>query len=133
MDLPDRLLLYDGVCGLCDRTVQFFLARDRDQRLFYAPLQGETAAALRAAHPEIPDALETLVFLEGGEIHLWSDAVLRALRHLPRWRLLGALLWIPRFVRDPVYRGIARHRYRIWGRYDACPIPSPDQQARFLA
>ncbi len=131
--LPPRLFLYDGVCGLCDRTVQFLLARDPAGALRFAPLQGPTAAALATRHPEITGNLDTVIYLEDGVAYVRSEAVLRACGHLPApWRLLRALRWIPAVLRDVVYRLVARSRYRIWGRYDTCKLPSEDEAARFL-
>jgi predicted DCC family thiol-disulfide oxidoreductase YuxK len=131
--VPPRLLLYDGVCGLCARSVQFFVRHDRDRAMFYAPLQGETAARLRQEHPEIPEAIDTLVLVEEGKVYLRSRGVLRATRFLPApWRWLSWGLLVPTFLADPLYNLIARYRYRIWGRYDTCRIPSPEEAARFL-
>lgn len=129
---PSPILLYDGVCGLCDRTVQFFVARDRAGRLRYAPLQGETAAELRREHPEIPEGLDTIVLVEGGRAWLRSHAVFRSLAYLPGWRWVAWLRLLPRPLTDLAYRLVARVRYRIWGRFDACRLPAPEQQALFL-
>ena len=133
--LPARIVLYDGVCGFCNGSVRWLAARDRDARLHYAPLQGETAAALRARHPEISTALETIAFVEDDR-GVWreSSAVFRVLRELPApWRWLAALRWIlPHAVWDAAYRGFARRRYRWFGRLEACPIPPAELRARFL-
>lgn len=131
--VPPRLFLYDGVCGLCDRSVQFLLRVDRDQAFHYAQLQGETAARLRAQHSEIPADLDSVVYLEHGQVSVRSRAFIRAARHLPYpWRLASWLWIIPRPLADLVYRGIARVRYRIFGRYQSCRLPAPDERARFL-
>jgi predicted DCC family thiol-disulfide oxidoreductase YuxK len=137
-ELPARLVLYDGVCGFCNGSVRWLIERDTESRMHYAPLQGETAAGLRARHPEIATALDTIVFVEaapGGE-RVWqqSAAVFRVLRELPApWRWLVALRWLlPRALWDAAYRAFARRRYRWFGRLDACPIPPPALRARFL-
>lgn len=111
--------------------------RDPHARLRYAALQGETASALRARHPQIPDELDTVVFVEadasGERVFLRSDAVLRALARLdPPWRWLAALRALPRGLRDAAYRAFARRRYRWFGSLDACRLPSPEEKARFL-
>ena len=128
------LVLYDGVCGLCSRSVRFLIKRDRDKVLRFAPLQGETAAAMRARHPEIPETLESVVLIEDGRVHLRSKAFLHVSRHMTRpWRWGWYLRWMPGFLLDLGYRLIARFRYRIWGKTDTCELPAPDERARFLA
>jgi predicted DCC family thiol-disulfide oxidoreductase YuxK len=132
VNLPGPVVLYDGQCGLCHRSVKFLIARDGGQ-LYYAPLQGETAAALRARHPEIPDTLESVVLVDGDRVHLRSKAFLHGARYLTRpWRWAYALRWLPGFVLDLGYRLIARLRYRIWGKLDSCQRPSVEQQAKLL-
>jgi predicted DCC family thiol-disulfide oxidoreductase YuxK len=137
-DLPARIVLYDGVCGFCNGSVQWLIERDRAARLRYAPLQGETAAALRARHPEIPSSLDTIVFVQTAadpeRVWLRSLAVFRVLRELPApWRWLAALRFLlPAAVWDIAYQAFARRRYRWFGRLEACPIPSAEVRARFL-
>jgi predicted DCC family thiol-disulfide oxidoreductase YuxK len=131
------LLLYDGVCGLCDRTVQFLLARDARGRLAFAPLQGPTAAAARA-RLGFPAELSTVVLITdpgtpAERAHLCSDAVLRALEGLGgAWRLAAVLRIVPRALLDPLYGLVARHRYRWFGRFESCRLPDPAQADRFL-
>lgn len=126
------IVLYDGECGLCHRSVRFLLARDGG-RLHYAPLQGETAATLRQQHPEIPSTLESVVLVEDGKVHLRSKAFFYVARHLTRpWRWAYALRWLPAFLIDLGYRVIARIRYRVWGKVDACERPTADQRAKLL-
>ena len=137
-ELPAQLVLYDGVCGFCNGSVRWLIERDVDARLHYAPLQGETAAALRARHPEIPNELDTIVFVEsapGGErVWLRSAAIFRVLRELSApWRWLAPLRWLlPRALWDVAYQAFARRRYRWFGKLDVCPIPPPALRARFL-
>lgn len=131
--LPPRLVLYDGVCGLCDRSVQFLLRVDRDRALMFAPLQGETVAGLRPRHPEISADIDTVVFLEEGRVHVRSRAFVRLSRYLPYpWKLLSWLWIVPAPLADLVYRLVARVRYRVFGKLDACRIPDPAERARFL-
>lgn len=136
--LPARLVLYDGVCGFCDGAVRWLMARDPEGRFHFAPLQGETAAALRRRHPAIPEDLETMVYVESGpdgeRIHLQSGAVFAIVGELDGpWRLLAFLRWLPRPFSDACYRLFARYRYRIFGKLDACPVPDPSVRARFVA
>ena len=132
------IVLFDGECVFCDGFVRWLLARDPRGRLRFAPLQGETAAELRARHPEIPEAHDTVVFVEnrrdGALVRLRSDAALRILSLLESpWRHVWTLRFVPRPLRDLPYRLFVRFRYRIFGRFDTCPIPSEDEASRFLA
>lgn len=132
VNVPGPVILYDGECGLCNRSVKFLLARDAGQ-LWYAPLQGETAAALRDKHPEIPRTLESVVLVDDGKVHLRSKAFLHGARYLTRpWRWAYALRWLPAFLLDLGYRLVARVRYRIWGKYDTCRLPTTDERAKLL-
>ena len=127
------IVLYDGTCGLCHRSVKFLLRHERADTLMFAPLQGETAAALRAKHPEIPDNLDTVVFIEDDRVHLRSKAFLYVSHHLRApWRWGYAFRWFPAILLDLLYRVIAKLRYRVWGRADECTLPSPAQRARFM-
>ncbi len=127
------IVLYDGVCGLCDRTVQWLLRHDRARHLRYATLQGETAARLRTQHAEIPSDLDTVVVVDGGRVYLRARAFARIARYLPMpWRLGTAFRFVPRFLADAAYGLVARSRYRVFGKVDACRVPAPDERALFL-
>jgi predicted DCC family thiol-disulfide oxidoreductase YuxK len=134
---PAGIVLFDGVCGFCDAAVRWLLRRDPEGRLRFAPLQGETAARLRARQPGIPEGLGTLVYVvesDGGErVYLRSEAVFRACAAIsgsPRW--VGILASLPRSLTDFGYRLIAGLRYRVFGRLDACRIPTPHERERML-
>jgi predicted DCC family thiol-disulfide oxidoreductase YuxK len=109
------------------------LDHDEAGRLHYAPLQGELAAALRAANPVIPTELDTMVFVRDGPVYLRSQAVLQILRELPApWSWFSVFRVFPSFLTDLGYRLLAANRYRIFGTLEACRIPEPAQAARFL-
>jgi predicted DCC family thiol-disulfide oxidoreductase YuxK len=131
---PYHILFFDGVCGLCDRTVHFLLARDRRDRIRFAPLQSEVAARLLPPLGGRPEDLDTLYFLtREGRLLKKSQAVLAAVAALGGvWALLGILKVVPRPVLDVVYDFVASVRYRLFGKYDACGIPSPEERTRFL-
>ncbi len=136
---PGPVLMYDGVCGLCNRYVQFVLGRDRRRRFRFAPLQGLFATQALARHGLHPIGdPNTIVLLESPgsafeQVHVRSDAVLAIMTGLGGpWRLVVVLRVIPRFLRDAVYDVVARFRYRFFGRFDACPVPSPSSRDRFL-
>lgn len=132
------IVFYDGLCGLCNRFVQFVLKRDRKNAFRFAPLQGETARAKLPRHGIDPGDLDTVCVLFGedgpGEQALVkSRAVARVLRELGGpWRIPAALGVLPRGIGDRLYDFVARRRYRWFGKYDACPIPTPEQRARIL-
>jgi predicted DCC family thiol-disulfide oxidoreductase YuxK len=135
--LPPRLVLYDGVCGLCDHTVQWLLDHDPAGRLSFAPLQGETAAAVRARHPELPHDLDSVILVEQGGAgeRLWwrSAAVFRLAGHIGGvWGLLRHLGLLPAALTDLGYRFVAAVRYRVFGVREACRLPRPEERARFL-
>ncbi len=146
--LGSRLLVvYDGYCGLCHHTVQWLLARDRHDRLRFAPSSSPAVAALLARHgfpPTLPDAPPgegpgTILVLRAAatpaeQLFTRSTAVAFVLAELPRpWPIVARLLrLVPCPLRDLGYRLIARSRYRIWGRLTTCPLPTPEQRSRFL-
>jgi predicted DCC family thiol-disulfide oxidoreductase YuxK len=133
------ILLYDGVCGLCNRFVQFILRRDRNAIFRFASLQSAFAARILARHGVNPTGVDTVYVvinheLPGEALLSRSDAVAFVLKQLGgSWRPAASLLQLmPKFLRDPAYNAVARHRYRIFGRLDACPLPSEKDQSRFL-
>jgi predicted DCC family thiol-disulfide oxidoreductase YuxK len=132
------VLLYDGLCGFCDGTVQFILRHDRRGTLKFATLQGEYARGVIERHPELA-GVDSLVLVEpdpatGREnVYVRSTGALRVARYLGgAWHLTRATAIVPRFLRDWAYDAFARIRYRVFGRYDSCPIPTPEQRARFI-
>ena len=127
------VLLFDGVCNLCHGVVRFVLDHDRAARFRFAPLQSEVGRALLARFGLDADALDAVVLIDETGAHLRSDAALRVARRLgPPWSWLGPLAMIPRPLRDAVYDFVARHRYRWFGKRDACPLPRPEWRERFL-
>ena len=135
--LPARLVLYDGECVFCNRSVQWILERDRDQKFSFAPLQGETAEALRDRHAQIPEGLDTMVLVrseEGKEaVYLRSAAVLRVVAEIPGiWGLLGLLRVLPSGLMDLFYRPVAAIRHRLLGGGEQCRLVLPEEAHRFL-
>jgi predicted DCC family thiol-disulfide oxidoreductase YuxK len=133
---PGPVLLYDGVCGFCDRLVRMVFRADRPGRFRFAPLQGQYAADVKRRHPEL-DHIDSLVLVEGAgdaeHVTVRSEALLRLARLLGgRWRLALTLELLPRRLRDSAYDAFARRRQRIFGRYDVCPVPPPQMRSRFL-
>jgi predicted DCC family thiol-disulfide oxidoreductase YuxK len=130
------VVLFDGVCNLCNGTVQFLIDHDRDAHLRFAALQSEAGARVLQAHGRaVPTGdPDSVLLVAGGHVYSHSDAALRIARLLGfPWSLAAVALVVPRFVRDAVYRFIARHRYRWFGREESCRVPTPALRARFLS
>lgn len=131
--LPDRLILFDGVCLFCSRWVRFVIARDPAARFRFVAIQHEYGLAVARRLGIDPENPETNAVILGGHAYYKSDAALAVLSHLPRWSWVRVLRRVPRRLRDPVYDLIARSRYRIFGRSEACLIPTPDLAGHFFA
>ena len=143
-DIGGRVLvIFDGHCGLCNGSVRWFLVRDRKDRLRFVPSESPKVAEILRRHgvnisaePAGPDTI--LVVRDPGgpteRLLECSDGVMAMLEELPRpWPAVAAVLrWIPRGLRDLVYRLIARWRYRIWGRLESCPLLTAEERRRFL-
>lgn len=137
-EIHSIVLLYDGVCGFCNKTVQFVLDRDRKGTMKFAALQSDFAAEIVSRHPELA-GIDSVVLVEcagdatNERVSIKSTAALRLARYLGGIWSLGAVgLVIPRPIRDFFYDVFARNRYRWFGRFDACAIPPKDVRSRFL-
>ncbi|MBV9985250.1 DCC1-like thiol-disulfide oxidoreductase family protein [Bradyrhizobium sp.] len=128
----DDVILFDGVCVFCSRWVHFVSTRDIDKRFHFTTIQSPYGARLARTLGIDPGDPDTNAVIHGGKAHLQSDAALTVLSTLPRWRWVRALFWVPKPLRDAVYRLIARNRYRIFGKYDACMVPDADLRARVI-
>lgn len=127
------VVLYDGVCGICNGLVQFVARRDRRGRFRFAALQGETGQALLREHGLPTDDFDSAVLVEDGRAFLRSRAILRIVRGLGGvWSVAAPLALLPAPLLDFLYGRVARSRYRIFGRSDACMLPPPELRARFL-
>jgi predicted DCC family thiol-disulfide oxidoreductase YuxK len=130
------IVLFDGVCNLCNGSVLFIIDRDPRQRFQFAPLQSEFAVNLLASlGEEVPEpGADSLVLVEEGAVYQRSDAALRIARNLRGpWPALWAGSIVPRALRDRIYDYVARNRYRWFGRVESCRIPTPALRERFLA
>jgi predicted DCC family thiol-disulfide oxidoreductase YuxK len=132
------VLLYDGVCGFCNKTVQTILKYDRRGTLRFAPLQSEFAKGVVARHPELAN-VDSVVFVEkesgtGLErVSVRSTAALRVASYLGGpWRLALVARILPTSLRDYFYDLFARYRYRLFGKYDSCMLPPKEARARFV-
>jgi len=131
-------VLFDGECGFCDAWVRWLVARDRRGRYRFGALQGESAAAVRARHQDLPPADETMVLVENPEtpserVRTRSDGALAILAGLGGpWRLAKLAWAVPRPLRDTAYRFVARRRMRWFGRLESCRVPTAAERGRFL-
>jgi predicted DCC family thiol-disulfide oxidoreductase YuxK len=126
-------VLFDGVCNLCNGTVQFIIKRDRAAIFRFASLQSDYAHALLRRLNLPADQLYSVIVIEDGIAYQKSDAALRIARRLPGfWRWLYIFRFIPKFIRDGLYNFIATNRYRFFGKKDHCMIPTPELKARFF-
>ena len=134
--IEQTIIFFDGVCGLCNRTVDFVLSEDRERNFLFSPLQGETFQRIARDHPETLNVDSIFVLRrnsEGEELLQRSDAFLYILDELPRFRWLARLGYIcPAPIRNFLYRLIAATRYPIWGRRDSCRLPTSEERTRFL-
>jgi len=133
------ILLYDGVCGLCNRAVQFALRHDRRDRLRFAALQSRLAKEVLARHGLDENPLESLVLVvDAGTAEesalVRSEAALRLLSELGGvWRWMASLgRLVPLGLRDRCYQAVADVRYRVFGRYESCPVLRPEDSNKFL-
>jgi len=125
------VLLFDGVCNLCNGVVQFVLKNDRRGVLQFASQQSESGVSLLEQH-KIPP-MQGVVLLEGDTVFTGSDAALRLFRHLGgSWGALEVLRIFPRPLREFVYGFIARNRYKLFGKRESCMVPRAEWKSRFL-
>ena len=136
----DLVLLFDGMCAVCSRAVRFVLARDRAGTMRFAPLQGETARAIRAAHPDLT-GVDALVLVElgqgsagtGGRLWIGSEAVLRVAEYLGGpWRVARVFRVVPPLLRQWAYAAFAARRHRLGQHLVQYPVPDPRTRERFL-
>ena len=132
------VVLYDGVCGFCNASVQTILRHDRHGTLLFAALQSEYGEAVIARHPELK-SIDSVVLVKESfrgtaeQVFVRSDAALRIAAYLGGWwKLFLVFRAVPRFLRDFLYDLFARHRYRLFGKADSCLLPSPDVISRFI-
>ncbi len=126
------IIFFDGVCGLCNSFVNIIYNSDRNRLFRYSPLQGETARKYLPYLPEHPEEW-SIVYVDELGIYNESDATLRILQRLGGlWAILAFFRILPKNMRDYIYRIIATHRYRIFGKYDICRVPSEQEKSQFL-
>ena len=129
-----HIVFFDGVCNLCNWSVDFIIKRDAEGVFKFASLQSDVAQGLLADHrADVDKGMRTIVLLKNDRLYYRSDAVLEICRDLSNpWPLLAIFKVIPRFIRDAVYRFISKNRYRWFGERNTCRVPTIEEQQRFL-
>ena len=126
-------MLFDGVCNFCNATINFVIEHDKAGYFKFAPLQSEMGEELMARHDIDRVETDSVILVENGKAFTHSEAALRIAKRLDGvWSWAYALIVIPRLLRDLAYRLFAKQRYRLFGRRDACMMPTPEIRARFL-
>ena len=130
--IDQSIVFFDGVCGLCSHTVDFLLRLDSKARLKFAPLQGQTATTI--VPENVRENLNTFVFASNGKLHYRTGALARILMTIGGfWKLVGAALWvIPSPARNLGYKIVAKYRYKMFGKHEACRLPTVEERKRFL-
>ncbi|WP_192822372.1 thiol-disulfide oxidoreductase DCC family protein [Rufibacter sp. LB8] len=127
------IILFDGVCNLCNGFVQFVIKHDPQGHFRFAVLQSDLGQQILAAHSLPTHEFKSVLLLENGKLYTRSSAALRIVKRLNGgWSFLYALAVIPKFLRDPVYDWVSKNRYRWFGRQESCWLPTPALKARFL-
>jgi predicted DCC family thiol-disulfide oxidoreductase YuxK len=133
MESYPRILLFDGVCNLCNSTVRFIIKRDPQARFKFTSLQSDQGQLLLKQFRLPADQFDFIIYIREGECLIKSTAILQILKDLGgRWKLLYGFTIIPEFIRDFLYTIIAKRRYHLFGRQEKCMVPTPDIKQRFL-
>lgn len=130
MPEPYAIVLFDGECAFCDRSIKWIMAHDRAARLRFSPRQSPAGQRLLAAHGLPPQGVESMILVEGARISTHSTAVLRIARLLPfPWSIAAALLIVPKPMRDIGYKAVAKRRRSLAAQ---CSVPTAEERARIL-
>lgn len=130
----ENIILFDGVCNLCNASVLFVIERDKKNVFQFASLQSSFGQQVLKKHQLSSSDFDSMILLQDGIIHQRSDAALRIAKELSgAWKLLYGFIIVPRFIRNGVYNFVARNRYKWFGKQEACMIPTPELKAKFFA
>ena len=131
--MQQSVVFFDGVCNLCNGTVQFLLKIDKHQRLQFGSLQGETAKRILPIYQISTEKLSSIIFIHQNKVYTESTAVLEICKVIGgACRILYIFKIIPAFIRNGIYKRIARNRYQWFGKRSSCRIPTPSERGRFL-
>ena len=128
------IILFDGICNLCNSAVQFVINHDPNEQFLFASLQSEFGQQLLKEQQLPSQQFDSFILLQNEKVYTRSTAALKVARQIKgAWKSLYIFIIIPKFIRDAVYNWIARNRYKWFGKKDACMIPTPQLKARFLS
>ena len=128
------IILFDGVCNFCNGSVNFIIERDRAGYFKFTPLQSETGEKLLAEHDIDKNQTDSVILIEDGKAFIYSTAALKIARNLGgAWSWFYAFMIVPKFLRDFLYKLFAKYRYKLFGKQDACMLPTPEIRERFLS
>ena len=128
-----KIILFDGVCNLCNNSVQFVIRHDTKSQFLFGSFQGETGQTYLQQFNLPSGHFNSFMLLEDDKLYTESTAALRVCKHLDRgWKLLYGFIIVPKFIRDAVYRFVAKNRYKWFGKKEACWVPTPALKEKFL-
>lgn len=135
MNFPSKngIILFDGVCNLCNAAIDFIIKRDNKARFKFGALQDNTTKDLLEHFSIKKEYMDSLILIQNGKVYYKSTAALEIAKNLRGlWPLMYYLIVVPEFVRNPIYDWIAKNRYRWFGKKETCRLPTPEEQSRFL-
>ena len=129
----NSIVLFDGVCNLCNNSVQFIIKKDKEKRFLFTSLQSDAGRDILLQFHLKKYDLNTIILIENGIVYQKSTAILKIVRCLPNlWKFIYGFIIIPPFIRDYLYAIIANNRYKWFGKKEVCMIPSKELEDRFL-
>ena len=129
-----KIIVFDGVCILCNSFVQFILKKDKRKQFYFTTAQSDFVKEQLKTNPMKANALDSVLYVKNGKVHSESTAALNIFSDLGGiWKLLSIFKLIPPFIRNAVYRFIAKRRYRVFGKLDTCMMPPSEWKSRFLS
>ncbi len=132
VEQPPTVILFDGVCNLCNGFVNFLIDQDKNKRFRFASLQSDFGESILKKYHLPTQNFQSVVALESGVLFTKSAAVFKVVESLPRWRWVLLFNILPNFFLDGIYGLIARNRYRVFGKRASCRVPTPELRERFL-
>ena len=130
----DHLILFDGVCNLCNSSIDLVIRNDKKNIFHFASLQSDFGQRFSKAHNLSTENFETIVYFENGKLYFKSSAALRIARHMSGiYSLLFIFIILPPFIRDFVYNVVAKNRYKWFGKRDTCRLPTKEEKEKFYS
>ena len=131
--MEHAIILFDGVCNFCNSSVNFIIDHDPKGYFQFAALQSEIGQKLQQKYGFDHSALDTIILIEDGKVYTHSTAVLKIAKKLSGWYpIFYDFIVVPSFIRDPMYDLFSKFRYKIFGKREACRVPTPEERSRFL-